>query len=931
MSDATSLPPVPGAPFAWRYAHYEVLRHPGGHPWQLGQGGMGITYKALDTRLQVHVALKVIHPHLATLPDVQRLFVREARAAARILHPNVAPVVFLSDEPGRLFYAMEFVDGRSLHAWMRAPPAGQPRKVALALAFAEQIARGLQAVHEQGIIHRDLKPANIMVVEFPEGHPRRRALAASGGCLLKIIDFGLARGAGAQPGVPMTVTPETSGFRGTATYASPEQCNESPQLDGRSDLYSLGCILWELLAGRPPFDGRSHFELLRQHLDDDPPWALLAKLPPAAQTVLKSLLAKRREDRPPHAAAAADAILDATAEAGGGLVAPTGRTASVSAPSSRATTPAPITVTIGRHHVVGFAFAAFAVVAAVGGLAYWLRGPGGPLPDLNPKSSGRATQSMRRVIAVLPFENRGGEKDNEIFTEGIHEDIITSLAKVREIRVIARSSVMKYRATTRDLREVGRELGATAVLEGSVRREGTRVRVSTRLVDATSGHNLWAESFDREVTDVFEIQAAVARELATALAATLTLPEQRAIAKRPTVSVEAYEVFVRARSAEQRGPITADTLREMLPLYERCVQLDPKFAQAHARLSIAHSQMYWFAVDQTPARIALARSAAERAAELQPGLADAHVALGEIYYRLERNWKAALREYQIALAIEPSNVVALDSAGLALRRLGQWPEAVKLLEEAAQLAPNDARRLMSLAELLFNVHRFAEADRIGSRVLELTDDPYWESLLLLLHLETRDDWEGFVKRYREIIPRMPPDLRFELQLIISDHEGALSTLAGLPDTVRFLSSRYPKALVNAIVHERMGNALAAPEFAEAVRQAEATLATKPDDALLRAKYATALAGAGRREDALWESARAMELLPETSDPVFGRYVIIERALIHLRFGDAAEATRLLRHVADSGGTRLCRGMLRHYPEFASLRGYPPFDEYVSHK
>ena len=256
---------------ALEYAHFRVCQRPDGTPWTLGVGGMGMTYKATDTRLDMDVALKVIHPSRLGDSEVQRLFIREARAAARVGHPNVAAVSFLEDRAGTVFYAMEFVDGLSLHSWLRR---NGPISPARALAFAEQIAHGLDAIHAQGLIHRDLKPANVMVATHAPDHPSHAALAASGGCALKIIDFGLARAVGpsADGDYDADAPLPTIGFRGTAAYASPEQCEELTDLDARSDLYALGCILWEMLTGHPPFRGRSHRDVINHHVGTTPPW-----------------------------------------------------------------------------------------------------------------------------------------------------------------------------------------------------------------------------------------------------------------------------------------------------------------------------------------------------------------------------------------------------------------------------------------------------------------------------------------------------------------------------------------------------------------------------------------------------------------------------------------------------------------------------------
>ncbi len=276
----------------------------------LGAGGMGITYKAIDTKLRMDVALKVIHPSRLQDPKIERLFVREARAAARVLHPNVAPVVYLNDTPGRFFYAMEFVDGVSLYSLLQKQ---RPLGLVRALAFAEQVARGLEAIHEQQIIHRDLKPSNVMVIQFAPDHPRYRPHASSDGCLLKIIDFGLAKGVGNDLGGGAGAS--TIGFRGTVEYSSPEQCDEARDLDGRSDVYSLGCMLFEMLAGEPPFVSKSPHRLMSMHLTAPPPLEKLGIASPATVAIVSRALAKDRDERYPDATAMREEIQTSLAAA----------------------------------------------------------------------------------------------------------------------------------------------------------------------------------------------------------------------------------------------------------------------------------------------------------------------------------------------------------------------------------------------------------------------------------------------------------------------------------------------------------------------------------------------------------------------------------------------------------------------------------------
>ncbi len=942
--------PLPDGNPSLEFAHYHVHRRPDGSPWVLGVGGMGVTYRAVDTRLHVDVALKVIHPARISDQDAQKLFVREARAAARVFHPNVSPVVFLNDEPGRVFYAMEFVDGVSVYAWLRKH--GRPR-VPHALGIAEQIAAGLGAIHEQHLVHRDLKPANLMVVQYAVTHPRHRSLTSSGGCMVKIIDFGLAKGTGPELGAaldPAAPLP-TMGFRGTVAYASPEQCEESTDLDGRSDLYSLGCILWELLTGRPPFVGKNHRELLNQQVAAPPPWADLKSIQEPVVAVLRRLLAKNREQRFADAGQAVEALAEARRECReAGLpmplpgsdsewlaTAPTSVTPPQPSGGVPAATPAGTSITLQLPPRWWLGALAIAVLGV--GLIVWSLVPRGvtpsdarKLPDAAPTESLSAeAAARRRIIAVLPFSNLSGDKENEYFAEGVHEDILTSLAKVRELRVISRASVQKFKGRGLNIRDLARELGVGTVLEGSVRRLGNRVRVTTQLVDAATDQHLWAETYDRDITDVFEIQAAVAKEIAAALAMTLSQGEQKAIARQPTKSREAYDLFLRARSLQTRGS-GREQFFAALELHERAVAIDPQFALAYAMIARLHCEIVWWAVDSSPGRMDKARAAANRAAELQPELPEAHVALGEILYRSERDYEGALREYRTALAIAPSNPIALEAAGLALRRLDRWEEALKYFRQAVELSPEDPHEKLGLAEMLFQMRRFAEAEPIYRKAVELSGNVEWQIALEACVMERTGDHDEFVRKARELIPKLDEFNRWMLQWEIRDFRGALETLRGLEDEeVPDLIASAPKSMLIAQVQRSLG---ARKEASELFEEAAARLAERvqkaPSNPFVRMKYSVALAGSFQREAGLREGEAALALTPESKDTINSRHLQLDFAEVCAELGETERACEILERLLRVE-IKLTRLQLRYSPRFDVLRGYPRFEKLIAGK
>jgi len=607
---------------------------------------MATVYLAEDVKHHRRVALKVLRPELAAALGPER-FLREIEIAAALHHPHIlalydsgrtavsssaASPTAASPTADFLYYVMPFVEGESLRDRLE-----REKQLPLeeALQIAEQVADALSYAHSRGVVHRDIKPENILL---ESGH----AIVA---------DFGIARAISAAGGDRLT---QTGMSVGTPAYMSPEQAAGSDEVDGRSDLYSLGCVLYEMLAGAPPFTGPTVESVVHQHLTAEPrPIVQLRPAVPAEVVdMLQRALAKTPADRFSPAAVFAQA-LRGTARAS----------------ASRTTAPAR---PAGRLVAFAGAVGAVAVAAVLVATRPW-----------QPATTGERDRS----IAVLPFENLSGDEENAFFAAGVHEDILTYLAKVRDVRVISRSSVMQYADRRVSVREVARDLGVAHVMEGSIRRAGSRVRVTAQLIDARTDEHLWAENFDGELSDVFAIQTTIAQAIVKALEAQLSPEEQQRLAERPTSSVEAYDLFLKARDVGNRAGISLESDLEVERLLEQAIAADPGFALAHAMLGEARTQAYWFSADRTPERLAAAKTAIDRAFQLNPGLPEAHLALAGYYYRGFYDYTRALEQLEIARRGFPGSTDVLHLLGLTLRRLGRWSESVDAFEEAAQLDP----------------------------------------------------------------------------------------------------------------------------------------------------------------------------------------------------------------------------------------------------
>ncbi len=915
-----------------RLAHYRVERQPDGAPRRLGAGSMGVTYAAWDEKLRVPVALKVITPAHAADPRAHALFVREARAAARVRHPNVAGVLFLSDEPGRFFYAMEFVAGEPLDRWLRARG---PLPPLLALDLAAQVARGLGAIHAQRIVHRDLKPPNVIVA------PASGTDAGPERWEAKIIDFGLARAFQAGE-LGEASAALTTGFRGTALYASPEQCEEWADLDGRSDLYSLGCILWEMLAGAPPFRGRSQRAILNLHTTEAPPVAVLAAAPPAVLDILLRLLAKDRNERFPDATALV-AALDgarndllatfsgalplAVAVGGAGGRPPSslahGSTRPSSARSSR-TTPGTAAVrepppSRGRRVRLAAAVALLATLVA-GAALLWPR----------PPAAATAT-APERSVAVLPFENASDEPDAKFFADGVQDDVLTSLGKVSGLRVVGRTSVMAYRgAPVASVREIGRALGVGYLVEGRVRRAAGRVLVSVRLLDARDERQVWAERYDRTLADVLTLQGELAQEIAGALRSSLSPAERAAVATRPTANLDAYVLWLRARELEFAADPSRSRWQEAERCYAQAVALDPAFALAHAGLSSVRSRIgHWY--EPTAQRRAQAREAAETALRLQPSLGEARKSLALCRYWGDRDFAAAAREFVAAGEVLPNDPDVPFNLAAIRRRQGRWDESTAGFERALGLDPRSALILSELPVNFYATRRWAEAARAYERALAVSP----ASLDLRVE-RARADFHraGDLAPLRAVLstPAARPDdstlARWWLHTRERDWAAAERALA---ETAREtledpFGTPPPKILLQGWIHRWRGDEEPARAcFAAALPAYEAAAQAAPRDAARRAGLGLVLALLGRADEARREGKLATELSPEPADALDGPKIAARHALILAQLGDADAAVPLLARLLTIPNTAyLSVQDLRLSPEWDPLRGDPAF-------
>ena len=530
------------------------------------------------------------------------------------------------------------------------------------------------------------------------------------------------------------------------------------------------------------------------------------------------------------------------------------------------------------------------VVSAVGGFF------------LFPRASAR---NVEKSIAVLPFQSLSDEKENAYFADGMQDDILTNLSKIGDLKVISRMSVMSYRGDgVRNAREIGKALGVATLLEGSVRRAGNRVRVNVQLINANNDEHIWAEDYDRDLTDVFAIQTDLAQKIASALQAKLSPNEKERFDRRPTQNPDAYLLFIQAHDYANRPDMLPDTSLKAEQLFEQATKLDPNFALAFAGLSMVESWLY-HSSDPVPARREKARTAANEALRLQPDLPEGHLALGFSYYYGDRDYERALAEFEIAKRGLPNEAQAYMAIGAIQRRQGRWVESTANLEKAAELDPKNSSVLLNLGYNYMSTRNFEAADKIFDRGIEAAPESFG-SRALKSELAIR--WKGDVSVAEKELASMPPGVDPQ-GLVTLGRAGILTLQRKFKEALQVIqqfrgetllvraSVTCPKASLEGTLYLYLDDKVNAHSAFERARIiAEQLVRENPDDAARHGQLGLILAGLGQKDAAIAEGKRAVELLPESQDAFDGPDVTVVLAQIYAWTGESDEAFRLLDHL-----------------------------------
>jgi len=870
------------------FGDFEIVRHEDGLFWELGRGAMGVTYLALDNVLRRKVALKVIEvPKVARSSQLLReRFLREARAAAALRHPNVAAVYQFGGSPdgSHRYYAMELVEGETLEARVRRDG---PLNAKLVLEIAIQTTRALMAASAHGLIHRDLKPGNIMLT-----------LNDNAELEVKVIDFGLAKAiADAESEMDLT----HGEFVGTPNFASPEQFGSGP-VDVRSDIYSLGATLWFALTGKTPFAGRNIEEIHRAQQSKALPIEQLnaARVPSRLGHLLKSMLAVEPAARPgTHDLAA--------------------RLQRCSAQSSGAR----------RTRIA----VATSVILILGVSAFFV------FPSLRNESAPSNAAVSEKSIAVLPFENLSNDREDASFADGVQDDLLTKLATIADLKVISRTSVMQYR-DQHNTHQIGDALRVAHVLEGSVRKTGAWLHINAQLIDTRTDTHVWAEEYDRDLKDMFAIQSEIAQKVAERLHAKISAAEKLAVERSPTADLTAFDLYSRAKNLLLTVTFTRSSKRDLLKaadLLNQAVAHDPSFFQAYCQLARTHDQLYSFAYDRTPARLALAAAAIEEAFRLRPDSGEAHLARAEDLFRGYRDYDGALAELETARQTLPNDARLFELKGYVERRQGRWEESTRDLEQAVELDPHNSSLLLGIGIGYAYLRRYADEAAMLDRALGIEPN---DAGLKIARAEVECDWKANTRPVHQLIDEIRVKDPTAIQSVADswlicalaerDPAAGANALAALGEngfgsaTVRY-SPRFGEGLIARMTKD---DAKAHAAFTAAREDQEKLVRDRPDDAGALCVLGLIDAALGRKEDALREGRRAIELLPVERDAINGMRMIVCLARIAAWVGDNDLACEQLLHASRLPGG-VSYGELKLLPWWDPLRGDPCFEKIVA--
>ena len=863
------------------FGDYELLE-------EIGRGGQGVVFRAWQKSLNRTVAVKIIEiGQLTTSAHLKRLR-REAEAAAKLNHPGIVPIYEVGERDGTYYFSMRFVEGDALDEVVDRGSMS----VRQAAELIAKVARTVHYAHEHGILHRDIKPGNILLDANGEPH---------------LSDFGLARLV--EHGSTLTGTLEVMG---TPCYMAPEQAvGNNAALCRGTDVYGLGAVLYELLTGNPPFSGATTYETIHLLLDSEPrqPRLLNRKIDRDLSAVCLKCLEKNPRYRYSSALELAEDLERWLWHE------------PIHAKRSGFFTHA--RKWVQRNPMIAALITLSVLLAAGLGVMTWER------------------ESVRRIpagIAVLPFENLSDNKEDAFFADGVQDDILTKLAKIADLKVISRTSVMGYRGK-RDLRQIGRSLGVSHVVEGTARRFGSKVHVNAQLVDTRTDIGVWADEYERDLNDAFAIPSEIAQKVAGELHAKISAAEKAAIQQPPTNDLAAYDLYVRAHNLLLTSFSSAarPKLLQAADLLDQAVARDPLFFQAYCQLAHTHGLLYLLGVDHTPERLAAMEAAVQAAFRLRPDAGEAHLARAENLYFGYLDYDGALAALELARRSLPNNPQVFAVQGYIQRRQGRWDESTRNLERAIDLDPRNFYMLQQIAISYGLLRRYADETSVLRRASAIEpDDVNTKVALAAVQFHSKADTRPLhqtIDSIRATNPGALPNVANDwlscalAERDVAEATNALNAFGEVPLTDYGVHANRP--LIEGILARMTkdeGKARTAFTAARALQ--ERAVQEEPDYGPPLCVLGLIDAALGRKEEALREGRRAVELLPVEKDAINGPLMIKYLAMIAAWAGDKDLACEQLA-IAVRPPSTVSYGQLKLEPDWDPLRDDPRFEKIIA--
>ncbi len=880
-------------------SHYTILE-------KLGEGGMGVVYKALDTKLNREVALKFLPPHISKGGVERDRFLQEAQAAAAINQPNICVIYEINDSGEQPYIAMEYVDG----ATIRTKLESGPMKMDDAIKYGIQIGEALHEAHSKGIVHRDIKADNIIINSKGQA---------------KVMDFGLAKLKGS-----LKLT-RTSSTVGTLGYMAPEQI-QGGEVDSRSDIFAFAVLFFEMLTGRLPFRGEHEAAMVYSIVNEDP--VPIQKYLPEINPEIVHTLDKALEKDPENRYQSIQEMVVDLRRSKKDSTRVSLASQKIQRPEqSRSNIPAPVMEQpksnwLSKKYLIAVGSAAILIIAL-----FFFK---------DVILSNFAGKSDKKIIVVLPFENLG-PNDKDYFVDGMTDEVTSRLSGLSGLKVIARSSAVQYKKTTKTFKQIGEELGVNYILQGTVRWESiseeTHVRVNPTLIKVEDGTQLWSQSMESILSSAFKLQSDIASRVASAMDVALVKTEKKSLETSLTENSEAYDYYLQALEYSNRSIAKSDFEIAIKLLY-RAVRTDPSFAAAYAKLSQLHAGMYWFFYDRSESRVEQSRSAAEKAVELSPQLSESHEAMGWYFYHTKLDYTNALNEFSLALKYRPSNSDIHYGIAAVMRRQGNMSGAVESFNKAIASNPRSADMIRQLGETQTLLREYEEADRSYSKSLELTPDvtvTYWEKMKNLLL------WKGDINGARDILDEarrlgkideveyILNFMSYFIEMMAGNYQSAQNALDNV-ETKELLNNQFnysPSALLRAYLERMRGNETTAKKYFDSARVfLEQKQKSNPEDERLYSSLGIVYAALGRKEEAVRAGMRGVELLPVEKEAWRGSFRLIDLAKIYMMTGDQEKAVDLLERLL-SIPSELSAVYLKNDPSWIPLRNNKRFQKLVA--